>query len=96
MEQIKRFAERAQADGELTEEQLVEAAGGREGGLTQNRYDPNVCPRLTRTRYECVGFLGGWLCDHYRRSIPERDYDIYKHQCAMGAFDYKGDEDGNR
>ena len=82
---------------EIGEEDLENIAGGSERD-TQNRYDPNVCPNLTRTRFECVGFWAIVWCDHYRKT-----QDIYKpykesifiHECVMGAFNYKGYGNGN-
>ena len=83
---------------EIGEEDLENVAGGSKKE-TQNRYDPNVCPNLTRTRYECVGLLNIVWCDHYRRTRYNSKFDlpstIYIHECAMGAFSYKGFDNGN-
>jgi hypothetical protein len=79
----------------LGEEQLESVAGG----LSENRYDPNVCNNtLGRTRYECVGLGKLCWCDHYRkvdtRKTNMRGARIYQHDCAMGAFSYEGFEGG--
>ena len=76
--------------GEINEEDLENVAGG--GSQTTNRFDPKVCPNLTRTRYECVGFLQMNYCDHYRK-IPItkcKVSPIFRHECVMGAFNYTG------
>jgi len=82
--------------GELTEDDLDAVAGG---GPTQNRYDPNVCPTVGRTRYECVGFLQIVKCDHYQMNCvgmsSELGHYIYRHICNMGAFNYVGKPDGS-
>ena len=82
----------------LDEEKLEDVSGG----YSQNRYDPNVCPTLNRTRYECVGFFSSNWCDHYRQVFLRviegtpgiSTIDIYHHKCAMGAFDYEGELSG--
>ena len=83
---------------EIGEDELGNVAGGNKKE-TQNRYDLNVCPNLTRTRYECVGLLNIVWCDHYRRTRYNSKFDlpstIYIHECAMGAFNYKGFDNGN-
>ena len=71
---------------ELIEAELDNVAGG--FLPTQNRYDPNVCPTLTRPRYECAGFLNFISCDHY--SAQSRGKGAWHFKCAMGAFDYIG------
>jgi len=80
--------------GELSEADLDAVSGG-VGAITQNRYDPNVCPNLSRTRYECVGFWSLVWCDHLRHTKTEkrdyRDIVMYRYECAMGAFDYYAD-----
>jgi len=81
---------------ELGEEQLEQISGG--GGIypTQDRYDPNVCPNLTRTRYECVGFLQFINCDHYKRDIfSSRRYGYWHHCNKFGFPSYRGDYHGN-
>ena len=83
--------------GELSEEDLDVVSGGSDKLLTQNRYDPNVCPNLTRTRYECVGFMRILYCDHYKYSDAGKTHSgwaIFSHACAMGAFNYEGYEFG--
>jgi len=80
---------------ELKEDQLDNVSGG----ATENRHDPKVCPNLTRTRYECVGFLQATPCDHLKRTKVKDmsgDYatydrtNVYRIVCAMGSFDYIG------
>jgi predicted ribosomally synthesized peptide with nif11-like leader len=71
---------------EFEKEELVKVTA------TQNRYDPKVCPNLKRTRYECVGFLRLFWCDHYRREMTA--FPRHKHTCVKGAFDYVGLDDG--
>jgi len=80
--------------GKLNEEDLEKVAGG----ATKNRWNPNVCPKLTRTRYECVGFLHSNWCDHYRMTDagvslhPSGLVHVskYNHICMMGVFNYRG------
>ena len=87
--------------GELTEEDLDKVAGG--VGPTKDRYDSAVCPSLTRTRYECVGFLALVWCDHYKQTKIGWVYrgntndiiDIYKHTCNRRGFDYYGTSYGD-
>jgi len=86
--------------GELSEEQLDAVAGGVDGAPTQNRYDPKVCPSLTRTRYECVGFFQIIPCDHYiKYNVGYKDVDgkrmpSYRHICVKDAFNYVGLDNG--
>jgi predicted ribosomally synthesized peptide with nif11-like leader len=83
--------------GQLSEEELGAVSGGGGDLLTQNRYDPDVCPNLTRTRYECVGFLRALYCDHYKYSNAGKTpsgWATFSHVCAMGAFNYEGYEFG--
>ena len=79
--------------GELSEEHLENVSGGF-GSPTENRWDPNVCPGLTRTRYECVGLFQLCNCDHYRKKGASAQYQkqatLYYHTCVMGAFNYIG------
>jgi hypothetical protein len=81
---------------ELSEKDLDAVAGG----WSQNRYDPNVCKAsLGRTRYECVGYLSSCWCDHYSmdglsKRCPYTNAPIFRHKCAMGAFDYEGYVEG--
>ena len=81
--------------GELAEEELDSVAGG---GATQNRWNPEICNNYNRTHYNCVGFLGGCWCDHYKRTTYDdsnRDSIRYRHVCHMGRFDYIGNGHGN-
>jgi len=82
---------------EIQEEELESVAGG--GMPTQNRWNPKICPTLTRTRYECVGFLNLFWCDHYEmkdtkttvRSMETGlEAPIKIHICKRGAFNYWG------
>ena len=81
----------------VTENDLEQVVGG---GATENRYDPNVCPTLKRTRYECVGFLSGCWCDHYSKlesfkmEHNGKKVSIFIHTCARGCFNYTGLENG--
>jgi len=81
--------------GEIKEEDLEAVAGGG----TQNRYDPNTCKGMTRTKYECVGFLSECWCDHYRCVYERKHNDgwtLFMHSCAMEAFPrYQGYGSGN-
>ena len=98
-EEMEEMKNRTTESGKLNEEDLDKVAGG---GATQNRWDPNVCPNLTRTRFECVGFMQAVWCDHYkqtdtgRKIVTDRGENIYvkRHQCMMGAFDYEGGKYG--
>jgi len=74
--------------GELVEEDLDSVAGG----ATQNRWDPEVCNKYTRTHYYCVGFFSATWCDHY--SAKSQSHGKYRHVCSMGRFDYVGTMDG--
>ena len=72
----------------IDETQLEQVAGG----WSENRYDPNVCGKLTAPRLECTGtqLVVRW-CDHYRvREWTEvtKGYE-YKHKtysCVMNGF----------
>ena len=81
--------------GELNEEELDSISGG----WSEDRYDPKVCKNLTRVKYECVGFMAGCWCDHYRRvSNPAGGAPgnfISRHDCVMGAFSYEGRQNGD-
>ena len=81
--------------GELSEEDLDAVAGGAEP--TINRYDANMCRNLVRNRKECIGPLRvTFWCDHYTVYMQSLwDGGDYNHKCAMGAFEYIGDKDGN-
>ena len=93
-EQSKNCGENCTRCGELSVEDLDTVSGGN----SQNRYDPNVCPNLTRTRYECVGFMSWCYCDHYRmeyvKSIGGLGRNVHQHICGMGAFNYEGLNNG--
>jgi len=79
----------------LTEEQLDQISGGFIYP-TENRFDPNVCPGLTRTRYECVGLFQFCNCDHYKRELFGTGKYSYWHYCNTNGFKaYKGDYNGN-
>ena len=78
--------------GELAEEELDSVAGGNPVG-TQNRWNPEVCNKYTRTHYNCVGFMKGCWCDHY--SANRHGSIKYRHVCSMGRFDYIADVNGN-
>ena len=81
--------------GELNEEQLDQISGGFIYP-TENRFDPNVCPGLTRTRYECVGLFQFCNCDHYKRELFGTGKYSYWHYCNTNGFKaYKGDYAGN-
>ncbi|MCL2003099.1 MAG: hypothetical protein FWG72_03720 [Oscillospiraceae bacterium] len=70
---------------ELTETELDAVAGG----ATTNRYNPAECSKHNDVHYNCVGFLSGNWCDHYRRTIDnssEWETKIYR-RCVMGFFD---------
>ena len=104
-EDIEEFMNQEAKINKLDEEELKNVAGG----ATQNRYDPNVCPKLTRTRYECVGLFQLCWCDHYYRKFLGMDgpptggrggqrgnkHALYKHECVMGCFNYTGVEVGH-
>ena len=77
--------------GELDEAELDNIAGG---AGTQNRYNPNSCPRAGEALYECVGFLRIVWCDHYR--MEKVGAGRWRHWCAMGGYDYVGTELGKR
>jgi len=74
------------------------------GGWSEDRYDSKACKNMTRTKYNCVGFLSACWCDHYRRDYIEgsqKGQDSmtrrYWHSCTMNAYPkYKGDCDGHR
>jgi hypothetical protein len=93
MEEIKQSAE-------LTEAQLDGVAGG----ATQNRWNPDECRKYGRTAYNCVGFLAGCWCDYYSKDFLRYGHisstqrhtlkEVYRHKCAMGAFNYEGDGGG--
>ena len=96
-EEFKEFKNRETEHQKINEEELTQVAGG--GKSTQNRYDPKVCPKLTRTRYECVGFMHIVWCDHHREHYIGRrgPFDnegrrghLYEYKCAMGAYNYTG------
>ena len=93
-DEIESAKKRTVESGKLNEEDLENVAGG----ATTNRFNPKVCPNLTRTRYECVGFLHSNWCNHYRRSdagVSLHSSGLvhvskYNHVCVMGAFNYRG------
>jgi len=82
---------------EITEDELEAVAGG----WSENRYDPNTCKNMTKRKYECIGFLGGCWCDHFRRvyshgkTFRDREPSVFNHECTKGAFPkYKGYQNG--
>ena len=80
----------------ISEEELTPVSGGFGWG-SKNMWDPDICPTLGRTRFECVGFLEKKWCDHYRKWQINEKKDgpvIYLHECAMGYFRYYGYSDG--
>jgi len=97
---IEKFIAQASKSRELSEEDLENVAGG-EG--SRNRWDRNRCMSHGRTMYECVGFLGMFWCDYYRRTNTGRIIEgvgnvpvtIYNHYCTLGAFNYDGLEGGS-
>ena len=94
--EIEEMKNRTVTSDKLNEEELGNIAGGCDCMGTQNRFDPNVCPTLTRTRYECVGLFYYVWCDHYKRThIGKNKSNLYHHLCRMGAFDYQGTDNGN-
>jgi len=83
---------------ELSEGELDDVVGGSGGNtrpITADRFDPEVCPSQTRTRYECVGFMKIVWCDHYDRQFLKGSNYGYMHQCKMGYFKYAANIDGN-
>jgi len=77
---------------ELKEEDLEAVAGG---GLlpTQNRYDKNTCKGMKRMKYECVGVLSSYWCDHFKKkhdpNTPSEGFRArYFMGCRKGAFLY--------
>jgi|GEM_PF-1705890 len=74
---------------EVNELELEAAAGG----LTENRYNPDVCGKFTKVQYECVGLLKLVNCDHYREAALVTE-GRYRFTCAMGRYDYIGYSDG--
>ena len=83
---------------QLSENELDEVVGGTgisSRPVTANRFDPEICPVQTRTRYECVGFMKIVWCDHYDRQFLKGSNYGYMHQCKMGYFKYAANIDGN-
>jgi len=81
--------------GELTEDELEAVAGG----WSENRYD-STCKNMTRTKYNCVGFLAQCWCDHYRRERlpgPIEGMNVrFWHSCEMEAYKgYRGNNIGD-
>jgi len=80
---------------ELNGDELDAITGG--GWPTQNRYDPKTCKNMTRTKYNCVGFLEMCYCDHFRydRAASNSAFKLFWYWCEMNAYPkYKGDADG--
>ena len=69
------------------------------GGWSENRYDPNICGKLTKPRSECrnvmltkdIALFDRW-CDHFRVSDTWTEIkDGYKYKnktisCVMNGF----------
>ena len=88
-EDYDNFIAETQKSGVLKEEELETATGGVFAGT--DRFDPNVCPYLTRTRFECVGFLSMFNCTHYVSEVMRHLGDNHwHHRCKQGAFNYIG------
>jgi len=85
---------------EIQEEDLENIATG---GSSRNRWDKDRCMNHGRTMYECVGFLGMFWCDYYKRTntgkiiegVGTAPVTIYNHYCTLGAFNYDGLEGGS-
>jgi len=95
---VKLKSENTADSAELKENELETVAGGVRP--THNRYDPKTCKNMTRTKYNCVGFLAIIQCDHYRCEIASKPEDApnfrFWHSCTMNAFPkYKGDSYGH-
>jgi len=100
IEKLKSEDEYSSESGELTEEELEDVAGG---APSENRYDPKTCKNMTRTKYNCVGFLTLCWCDHYRQDetlrtkIGKNWYSRYFHSCTKNAFPrYYGNASGDK
>ena len=94
-EEIEDFKTRDIKSIQINESELASVSGGFGWG-SLNMWDPDICPTLGRTRFECVGFLEKKWCNHYRKwQITEKSPIIYLHECAMGSFKYYGDGKGN-
>ena len=97
---VKLKNENTAESAELREDELEAVAGG---GPTQNRYDSKSCKNMTRTKYNCVGFLSACWCDHYRRDYIEGSQKGHAsatkrfwHSCTKEAYPkYKADCDGH-
>ena len=91
-----------QESGKLSEEDLDNVVGG----FMTNRWDSNACAKWGRVRFKCLGFFSLFHCSNYSREKlshgrnlrsevgSSRQHKMYRHKCAMGAFDYEGDIDG--
>ena len=76
---------------ELEDYQLAKVAGGE---FTQNRWDPNVCNKITTVDGRCRG-AGDFFtrsCDHYRDEQENLFIKEYKYACVMGRYKFIGDE----
>jgi len=85
-DEIEKFKGNEKNTGELKEEELEVVAGGG----SANRYD-STCKNMTRTKYNCVGFMMKCWCDHYnRKHDPDTEKSgpkcYYWHWCAMKAY----------
>ena len=98
IEKLKSENADSAGNNEITEDKLEAVAGG---GGSENRYDPNTCKNMTRTKYECVGFLASTWCDHYRKELYSKPVPhesktwLYYHRCVMEAYPrYSGLSEG--
>jgi len=96
-EEIEKQKSSEDSSGELSEDELESVAGGG----SANRYNPDVCKDLPKTRFECVGFMSLCWCDHHRRTHDPISPGWgtkarYFHTCVMGAYSYRGDKEGGR
>jgi len=86
---------------ELNEKELDAVTGGVE--FTQNRFNAVECKKNKYIYGSCTGFLSFVWCDHYRRTptgYMARDmyntlYQMYRHKCVMGIFNYTASESGH-
>ena len=88
-DQVKKVLKEERKD--LTEDELEAAAGGVLLKGTFDRYDPETCKGMTKTK-KCCNW-GIILCDHYKR-YPA-GFKEFTHNCLKNAFPpYKGPFDG--
>ena len=92
--------ENKQMDVSAESKQISEADLGQvSGGWSENRYDPNICGKLSSPRSECrnvmltenIALFDRW-CDHFRVSdtwteiIDGYKRKLKKTSCAMNGF----------